>query len=45
MKAILIILMAIALGACSTIEGVGKDISATAVWSKDKMVGDEEEQY
>ena len=37
MKATLIALLVLALGACSTIEGVGKDITATAVWSADKM--------
>ena len=37
--------MTISLGACSTIDGVGKDISATAVWSKDKISGKEKEQY
>jgi|TARA_B110000483_G_scaffold231822_1_gene298672 predicted small secreted protein len=45
MKAMLIILMAMALGACSTVGGLGKDITATAEWSKEKMSGDEEEQY
>ena len=29
--------MAMALGACSTVGGLGKDITATAEWSKEKM--------
>ena len=45
MKLFLIVLMAMALGACSTVGGLGKDITATAEWSKEKMSGDEEEQY
>jgi len=49
MKLILISMVLVAcllaLGACSTVGGMGKDITATAEWAKDKMVGDEEEQY
>jgi predicted small secreted protein len=43
MKLFLIVLMAMALGACSTVGGLGKDITATAEWSKEKMSGDEDQ--
>ena len=44
MKYPLIALLVLALGACSTMEGVGKDISATAVWSKEKMADKPEDE-
>ena len=43
MKLFLIVLIAMALGACSTVGGLGKDITATAEWSKEKMSGDEDQ--
>ena len=45
MKYTLIALLVLALGACSTIEGVGKDITATAVWSADKMKEKDKDEY
>ena len=45
MKATLIALLVLALGACSTIEGVGKDITATAVSSADKMKEKDKDEY
>tara|TARA_B100000780_G_scaffold21300_1_gene13708 strand:+ start:178 stop:327 length:150 start_codon:yes stop_codon:yes gene_type:complete len=34
---VLLALMLMALGGCSTVGGMGKDITATAEWTKDKM--------
>jgi predicted small secreted protein len=47
MKSMLIVLLAMSLGACSTVAGIGKDVTATAEWSRDKMPGNEKplEQY
>jgi predicted small secreted protein len=39
MKTLLVICLAAALAACSTVDGIGKDISSTAQWTKDKMGG------
>ena len=39
MKAFGVIILSIALTACSTVAGVGKDISSTAEWTKEKMGG------
>jgi predicted small secreted protein len=39
MKTVLIVLSVLAFTACSTVEGVGKDIQSTAQWTKEKMGG------
>lgn len=39
MKALVVILIALSLGACGTVAGVGKDIQDGANWTKDKMSG------
>jgi len=39
MKYLIIALSAVVFTACSTIDGVGKDISSTAQWTKEKMGG------
>lgn len=39
MKSLVIVLSAFVFTACSTIDGVGKDISSTAQWTKEKMGG------
>jgi predicted small secreted protein len=39
MKQAFIILTLLALTACSTVAGVGKDIQSSADWTKDKMGG------
>jgi predicted small secreted protein len=39
MKSVLVILTLLALTACSTVAGVGKDIQSSADWTKDKMGG------
>jgi predicted small secreted protein len=39
MKSALVILTLLALTACSTVAGVGKDIQSSAEWTKDKMSG------
>jgi len=36
---VLVILLSAAVSGCSTIDGVGKDISSTAQWTKEKMGG------
>lgn len=39
MKTFGILIVAMALTACSTVAGVGKDIQSTAEWTKEKMGG------
>jgi predicted small secreted protein len=39
MKQVLIIATILALTACSTVAGVGKDIQSSADWTKEKMGG------
>jgi len=39
MKNFSILIVALALTACSTVAGVGKDIQSTAEWTKEKMGG------
>jgi len=39
MKQLLIIVALLALTACSTIAGAGKDITGAAEWSRDKIGG------
>ncbi len=39
MKTFSILIVALALAACSTVAGVGKDIQSTAEWTKEKMGG------
>ena len=37
MKTIIALILASALSACSTVAGLGKDISSGAEWTKEKM--------
>lgn len=39
MKIITSVFLILALAACSTVAGVGKDIQSTAEWTKEKMGG------
>ena len=39
MKVVAIIVSVLALTACSTVAGVGKDIQSSAEWTKQKMGG------
>ena len=39
MKTFVALILASSLAACSTVSGLGKDISSTAEWTKDKMGG------
>jgi predicted small secreted protein len=39
MKTFVAIILAINLAACSTVSGLGKDISSTAEWTKEKIGG------
>ena len=39
MKIFIALILASTLAACSTVSGLGKDISSTAEWTKDKMGG------
>ena len=39
MKTVFVITMMLALSACSTVAGIGKDIQSTAEWTKEKMGG------
>ena len=39
MKTVVALLVALALTACSTVAGVGKDIQSSAEWTKEKMGG------
>jgi predicted small secreted protein len=37
MKIILALILAVNITACSTVAGVGKDLTSTAEWTKEKM--------
>lgn len=37
MKIFVVLILASNLTACSTVSGIGKDISSTAEWTKEKM--------
>lgn len=39
MKALIVVIALTFLSACSTVSGVGKDISSAADWTKEKMGG------
>lgn len=39
MKIILALILIINVTACSTVSGIGKDLSSTADWTKEKMGG------
>ena len=39
MKIAVAFILAISLAACSTVSGLGKDISSTADWTKEKITG------
>jgi predicted small secreted protein len=39
MKTVMVLMVALALTACSTVAGVGQDIKSSAEWTKDKMSG------
>ena len=39
MKSAVAVILVLALTACSTVAGVGKDIQSTAEWTKEKMGG------
>jgi hypothetical protein len=39
MKTFSVLLVVMALAACSTVAGVGQDIKSSAEWTKDKMGG------
>jgi hypothetical protein len=39
MKVIFGVVLSLALSACSTVAGVGKDIQDSATWTKEKMSG------
>jgi predicted small secreted protein len=39
MKVVLAVILASVLAACSTVEGMGKDISGAAQWTHEKMSG------
>jgi predicted small secreted protein len=39
MKTFSVLLVVMALAACSTVAGVGQDIKSSADWTKDKMSG------
>jgi predicted small secreted protein len=39
MKVFVALILASTLAACSTVSGLGKDISSTADWTKEKMGG------
>jgi predicted small secreted protein len=39
MKTVVALMLVLALSACSTVAGVGKDIQSSAEWTKDKMGG------
>ena len=38
--AVLIVVALIMLSGCGTVAGIGKDLTSTAEWTKDKMSGD-----
>jgi len=37
MKSIIILMLALSLGACGTIGGMGKDVTDASEWSKEKI--------
>jgi len=37
MKSIIILMLALSLGSCGTIGGMGKDVTDAAEWSKEKI--------
>lgn len=39
MKVVAVLVVALALTACSTVAGIGKDIQSSAEWTKEKMGG------
>jgi predicted small secreted protein len=39
MKTLLIILTAVSISACSTVAGMGKDITRASEWTQEKMKG------
>jgi len=39
MKMVVAVILISALAACSTVEGVGKDIQSSAQWTKEKIGG------
>ena len=39
MKLLAVLVLALNMAACSTVSGVGKDISSAADWTKEKMGG------
>lgn len=39
MRVVALLILVSALAACSTVEGVGKDIQSSAQWTKEKMGG------
>jgi hypothetical protein len=39
MKTVVALMVVLALTACSTVAGVGKDIQSSAEWTKEKMGG------
>lgn len=39
MKTFVVLVLVSLLAACSTVSGIGKDISSTAEWTKEKMGG------
>jgi predicted small secreted protein len=39
MKTLMVVLTALALSACGTVSGLGKDIQKGAEWTKEKMTG------
>lgn len=39
MKTVVALMLVLALTACSTVAGVGKDIQSSAEWTKEKMGG------
>lgn len=39
MKVVFVLMVTLALTACSTVAGAGKDLTSAAEWSKEKMGG------
>jgi len=39
MRTLTLLILVLALAACSTVAGVGKDIQSSAEWTKEKMGG------
>jgi predicted small secreted protein len=39
MKTVFVLLVTVALTACSTVAGVGKDLTSSAEWTKEKIGG------